>query len=552
MPDLKTRVCLAAVGVLGCDVSITNINLLPPLLCLSERIQKMIKNILKLLNDRKEFFLNLLLEHLEISIISILIAIVLGLAVGILISEYRKTSKLALGIINFIYTIPSISLLGFLIPFSGIGNTTAVIALTVYALLPMVRNTHTGMINIDKSILEAAKGMGSTRRQILFKIKLPLAMPVIMSGIRSMTTMTIALAGIASFIGAGGLGVAIYRGITTNNSAMTMAGSLLIALLAIVIDFLLGFAEKLVNKRGAHTLRNKAVMAVAAAVLCASVIIGTLFSSTSKNTIHIATKPMTEQYILGEMLILLIEQDTDLAVELTQGVGGGTSNIQPAMENGSFDIYPEYTGTGWNMVLKEESLYDESMFDLLQNSYQTDLDMSWIGMYGFNNTYGLVVRKEIADKYQLETYSDLAAVSSELIFGAEYDFFEREDGYDPLCEEYGLQFQNTVDLDIGLKYQAINEGNIDVMNIFTTDGQLSVSDVKVLVDDRQFYPSYMCGNVVRNEILETYPELEDVFLKLEGIITDDAMADMNYQVETDGKEPKDAASAFLQDAGLLK
>ena len=163
---------------------------------------------------------------------------------GILISEFKKTAKPTLGIINFLYTIPSISMLGFLIPFSGIGNVTAVIALMVYALLPMVRNTYTGMTNVDSAILEAAKGMGSTRIQVLFKIKLPLAMPVIVSGIRNMVTMTIALAGIASFIGAGGLGVSIYRGITTNNTAMTMIGSLLIALLALVMDFLLGFIEK--------------------------------------------------------------------------------------------------------------------------------------------------------------------------------------------------------------------------------------------------------------------------------------------------------------------
>ena len=165
--------------------------------------------------EKKAFFLNLLWEHLEISLVAIVIAVLFGGIVGILISEFQKTAKLTLGIINFLYTIPSISMLGFLIPFSGVGNATAVIALTVYALLPMVRNTHTGISNVDLAILEAAKGMGSTRMQILFKIKLPLAMPVILSGIRNMVTMTIALAGIASFIGAGGLGVAIYRGITT-------------------------------------------------------------------------------------------------------------------------------------------------------------------------------------------------------------------------------------------------------------------------------------------------------------------------------------------------
>ena len=204
----------------------------------------MINDIIQLFQDRHSFFINLLWEHIEISFISVIIACIVGLFIGIIISEYKDSSKYVLGIINFIYTIPSISLLGFLIPFSGIGNKTAIIALTIYALLPMVRNTFTGIDNIDDAIIQAATGMGSTRLQIIYKIKLPLALPIIMSGIRNMVTMTIALAGIASFIGSGGLGVAIYRGITTNNTAMTIIGSLLIAILALITDAILGLVEK--------------------------------------------------------------------------------------------------------------------------------------------------------------------------------------------------------------------------------------------------------------------------------------------------------------------
>ena len=200
--------------------------------------------IVRLLISRREFFLELLWEHLQISLMSITLAMLMGLAVGIAISEYPKSSKPVMAFVNFIYTIPSISLLGFLIPLSGIGDATAVIALTVYALLPMVRNTHTGLTNVNPLLIEAAVGMGCTRGQVLRKIKLPLALPVIMAGIRNMAVMTIALAGIASFIGAGGLGVAIYRGITTNNKAMTLAGSLLIALLAILTDSLIGLLER--------------------------------------------------------------------------------------------------------------------------------------------------------------------------------------------------------------------------------------------------------------------------------------------------------------------
>jgi osmoprotectant transport system permease protein len=289
-------------------------------------------------------------------------------------------------------------------------------------------------------------------------------------------------------------------------------------------------------------------------LLLATTMTASFFTGCGKKetvTLEMATKPMTEQYIIGSMMKTLIEQDTDMEVNITEGVGGGTSNIQPAMEKGEFDFYPEYTGTGWNAVLKEESLYDESMFDQLQAGYD-EMDMTWTGMMGFNNTYGLVVTKEIADQYNLKTYSDLAAVADQLVFGAEYDFFEREDGYDALCETYGLKFKDTMDLDIGLKYDAINQKKIDVMNIFTTDGQLSVSDVVVLEDDKGLYPSYMCGFVVRDEVLEAYPELQDVFDKMENLISDAEMADMNYQVETEGKEPEDVATAFLQEKGLVK
>ena len=363
----------------------------------------MITEIIDLIQNRWDFFLELLVEHIQISLLSIAIAMVIGLIIGIVISEYQKSSRIVIGIVNFIYTIPSISLLGFLIPLSGVGDTTAVIALTVYALLPMVRNTYAGMTNVDPAILEAAKGMGSTRMQVLFKIRLPLAMPVIMSGIRSMVTMTIALAGIASFIGAGGLGVAIYRGITTNNTAMTMDGSLLIALLALLMDFLLGIVERRMTKRSAEAKKVNHRIAAAVLVLCLAGARVGMFRTRTGDTVHIATKPMTEQYVLGEMLDILIEQDTDLNVEITQGVGGGTSNIQPAMESGEFDLYPEYTGTAWNMVLKQDGIYTEDLFVELQQDYEDNYSMEWVGMYGFNNTYCMVVRSEVAQQYGLET-----------------------------------------------------------------------------------------------------------------------------------------------------
>ena len=208
----------------------------------------MLQQMLELYREKAGFFWELTLEHLKISGISIVIALIIGLSLGILISQYIKLSPWVLGLTNIVYTIPSISLLGFLLPFTGIGNTTAIIALTVYALLPMVRNTYTGIKEVNPEIIEAAKGMGSSKFQILYLIQLPLAAPVIIAGLRNMVVMTIALAGIASFIGAGGLGVAVYRGITTYNMAMTLNASILIALIAFLADFLFGLLEKLVSR----------------------------------------------------------------------------------------------------------------------------------------------------------------------------------------------------------------------------------------------------------------------------------------------------------------
>lgn len=513
----------------------------------------MFNEIINLFQEKSSFFTNLLWQHLQISFIAVIMACVIGLIMGVIISEYKNSSKYVLGIINFLYTIPSISLLGFLIPFSGIGNKTAIIALTIYALLPMVRNTFTGIENIDDAIIEAATGMGSTRMQIINKVKLPLALPVIMSGIRNMVTMTIALAGIASFIGAGGLGVAIYRGITTNNTAMTIIGSLLIAIFALVTDGMLAVVEKkILSKKSSLQKKLKILISF---ILCISIIIGGLSffkDKVNNQVIHLATKPMTEQYIIGAMVKEMIEEKTDIKVEVTQGVGGGTSNIQPGMESGEFDMYPEYTSTGWNMVLKHDGFYNEKMYSQLVDEYKDKYDFTWTGILGFNDSYGLAVRKELADKYNLKTYSDLAKISDQLVFGGEYDFFERPDGYDSLCDKYNFKFKNTMDLDIGLKYQAINQGKVDVMDIFTTDGQLSASDVVVLKDDKEFFSTAMGAIIVRNEIINKYPQLENVFSEMEGILTDSEMAKMNYMVETEGKDAETVAHEYLVKVGLLK
>ena len=205
--------------------------------------------LFELFVSRKDFFLQLVFQHISLSITAILIITVIGITTGILISKSKKAAGIVIAITNFLYTIPSIAMFGFFVSFTGIGNTTAIIALVIYGLLPVIRNTYVGLKEVDEQIIEAAVGMGSTPWQLLWKVQFPLALPVIIAGIRNMVVMTIALAGVASFIGAGGLGVAIWRGITTNFDEMTIAGSLLVALLAIFSDAMLGILEKKLVRR---------------------------------------------------------------------------------------------------------------------------------------------------------------------------------------------------------------------------------------------------------------------------------------------------------------
>ena len=205
------------------------------------------------------------------------------------------------------------------------------------------------------------------------------------------------------------------------------------------------------------------------------------------------------------------------------------------------------------MVLDHDTagISDDEMFEILKEEYEENFNMTWVGLYGFNNTYAVAVRKDVADEYQLKTTSDLAAVSDQLVFGGNPDYIEREDGFVLLKETYGLNFKDVRDIDIGLKYQAMVNGEIDVSNGFTTDAQLGRDDVVVLEDDKHLQVNYFCSTVVRKDSLEKYPGLEDALMKMDGILTDKEMAGLNYQVEVEGKNEADVAREFLVSKGII-
>ncbi len=286
-----------------------------------------------------------------------------------------------------------------------------------------------------------------------------------------------------------------------------------------------------------------------------SLIISALFlvgCNEDEGKVVVASKPHAEQYILGEMISIMIKEHTDIEVERNLGIGGGTSNIHPAILSGEIDIYPEYTGTSWMFVLNQELIENpQEMYRETKDAYLEDFDLQWLELYGFNNTFALALRERIADEQGIYTYSDLAQHSEGIIFGAEYDFYERDDGFDALAANYGFDFERTVEMDIGLKYQAIDQEEVDVINAFSTDGLLSAHELRVLEDDLNFFPSYLAGTIIRVETLEEYPELEEVLNRLGGQINDQEMMEMNYRVEEFNEDPEEVAREFLNEKGLI-
>ena len=275
--------------------------------------------------------------------------------------------------------------------------------------------------------------------------------------------------------------------------------------------------------------------------------------SKKSESLKIATKPMTEQFILGEMLKIIIEENTNLNVEITKGIGGGTSNIHPAILKGDFDMYPEYTGTGWSFVLKETEIPDdETLYKQLQEKYNSEYDLTWVNLFGFNNTFGLVIRKDLAEKYNIKTYSDLTKYSDEFVFSPTLAFENREDGLPGLTKTYNMKFKAVKSMDGSLRYQALTSGKAQVIDAFSTDGLLEKFKLRVLEDDKNYFPPYYAVPIVNQDIIEKYPDVEKVINKLAGKIDEKTMINLNYKVDELGQSPEKVAHDFLVEQKLIK
>ncbi|TYL10966.1 Glycine betaine/carnitine/choline-binding protein OpuCC [Moorella thermoacetica] len=272
----------------------------------------------------------------------------------------------------------------------------------------------------------------------------------------------------------------------------------------------------------------------------------------AKGTVVVGSKDFTENILLGEIMAQLIEAHTDLKVERKLNLGGTLVNFN-ALKKGDLDLYADYTGTGLVAILKRDVINDpQEAYDAVQKAYNEQFKLKWLKPFGFNNTYALAVPEEVARQRNLQKISDLKSVAGEMVLGAEQEFFNRPDGYDGLIVTYGLNFKSTKQMETGLKYEAIHNKMVDVIDAFATDGQLITYKLKILEDDKQFFPPYFAALLVRMDTLEKYPQLEEVLNKLAGQLNDDEMRQLNYQVDEEKKEVAQVARDFLLKKGLIK
>ena len=505
--------------------------------------------------------LSLLGQHLYLSVFAVLIAIVLGIPLGILISKEPKFSKPIIGITNVIQAIPSLALLGFLIPFIGIGSTPAIVMVVLYSLLPIVKNTYTGLTNIDPDIIEAAKGIGLTQSQTMKKVQLPLAFPMIMAGIRISAVTAVGLMTIAAFVGAGGLGYLVFSGVQTVDNNMILAGAIPACSLALLIDFIVGKLESSLsytNKRQtshsktSHKNAKRFLLSFGCLILVIAGVVTFYSNAEAKDKIVIGSKNFSEQLILGNMLADLIEDKTNLDVERKLNLGG-TQVAFSALKNGNIDMYVDYTGTGLVDILKKNpDSNPDRVYQTVQKDFNQKYGIELLKPLGFNNTYALAVRQDTAKQYGLNTLSDLAKVSNQLILGPTIEFPNRKDGLLGLSKAYQMQFKDVKAVDGGLRYSALNNQKSDVIDAFSTDGLLEAFKLKVLKDDKHFFPPYYAVPMIKEKTLKDHPELKKVINSLAGKLTDDKMRELNYKVDSLKQSPAKVAKEFLKNEGLIK
>ncbi len=499
-------------------------------------------------------------QHVWLVSVSILFAVAIGLPLGILITRKKSLRAPILGVANVMQTIPSLALFGFLIPLpfiGGIGPRTAIVALVFYALLPIIRNTVTGILGVDPNVREAAVAMGLTDRQVLLKVELPLALSVILTGIRVAVVITIGVAIIAAAVGAGGLGEYIFRGLRVNDDRLLLAGAVPSALMALLADFGFTLIEKRFDPSASRHRRMPQPMRIASlAVLAFGVlvmgyaVVKSFRGVDARARVVVGSKDFTESILLAEMVAQMLEAD-NVAVDRRFDLGGNLAHA--ALTSAEIDLYSEYTGTAFTAILRHQPITDpRAVYDQVKREYATQFNLEVSPPLGFENTFAILVRGEDARRLNLKTVSDAARYSPQWQAGFGHEFISRADGYPGLSRTYRLNFRGISEMALDLTYTALASRQVDLIAGNSTDGRIASLDLVQLEDDRRYFPPYEAVFMTRKDSFNRVPALAEILQKLGGAITTDEMRKLNYEVDGARRDKKVVVREWLLSKSFIR
>ncbi len=497
--------------------------------------------------------------HLRLTLVALAAGTLVSVPLGIWVTRRPRAEAAVLGIAGVIQTIPSLALLAVMVPalaaagvlttrlfgvgVPSIGYLPAIIGLTLYSVLPILRNTVTGIRGVDPAIVEAARGVGMTERQQLRLVELPLALPVIVAGLRTATVWVVGIATLSTPVGAPSLGNYIFSGLQTRNLAAVLVGCVAAAGLALVLDGLV-----LVLEVGVRSGRRGVIAAAGAAfallsVLAVAGLARERFGAASR-PIAIGAKTFTEQYILSEILAGEIARTTGRASRVTSSLGSTVAF--DALVSGALDLYVDYTGTIWATIMKRTGAPPDPDIVLAEvgRELAATYGITLVGALGFENAYALAMRDETAGRLGITTVSELSAHAPALVMAGDYEFFSRPE-WTALTDAYGLRFRERRSMDSSLMYSALASAQVDVISAFSTDGRIAALGLSVLSDDRRVIPPYDAVVLASARLAREAPEVIAALRPLSGTIDAETMRHLNAAVDQDGADPAAVARTFL-------
>ena len=504
--------------------------------------------------------LSLVFEHLFIVLAASILSIGTGLPLGILAYTYPKARAVILRVVDLLQTIPALALLGIIMVLLKPGKITVITGITLYSLLPIVRNTCLGLQEVDPGVKEAARGMGMSKAYRVLRVEFPLAFPTVFTGIRIAVVNAIGTAVFAAFVGGGGLGGVINQGIRVQNMGLILSGTGVLMVIAVAMDMLMGWFEGRMRASHGH---GRTMWIPAAAVLVSFLLLLPygMGRGGGENELLLYDGDYSETQLMHHMVKFLVEDQTDLSV-IIQDQMSQVNNFKALIGGGhTCDMMISYDGTLLTTFLQLDTAdvpEGVTLYDFVNERAGEEHGLRLLGKLGFDNTYAIAVPEGVAEEYGLEAVSDLIPVADRLVFGAEHEFFTQEGSmkYGPFTEFYGLRFQDYLSVDVSLKYAAAEKGSFDVTEVYATDGLNRKANLKILKDDYHFFPEYNGAFLVREDTFTRFagaaPNLKEILERLTGQISTEDMVEMTYQVDVQGRTVDEVAREFLVSRGFIQ